>query len=199
VKTCKICKETEEVAEFVGRRRRCKSCHAKIKAKYYQENKVKIAKQTSDYRKKNKEKITKYDLQRYQENKSRVIKRNCDYARIRKLSDPLFKLKNNLRALIYVVITKRKFIKNANTFEILGGTLEEIISHLGPKPEGNYHIDHICPCAQAQNEEELIKLQHYSNLRWLEANTNLSKSSKPTPEGEAKCLELLNREWRLVC
>ena len=63
------------------------------------------------------------------------------------------------------------------------------------KPEGNIHLDHICPCAQAQNEEELIKLQHYSNFQWLPAEDNLKKYDSKTPDAEQKCIELLNREW----
>jgi len=67
---------------------------------------------------------------------------------------------------------------------------------LGPKPEGDYHLDHICPCAQAQNEEELIKLQHYSNFRWLPAKENLIKSSNRVPEAEEMCKTLLGRDWK---
>jgi hypothetical protein len=70
--------------------------------------------------------------------------------------------------------------------------------HLGPKPIGKVHLDHICPCAQAKNQEELIKLQHYSNFRWLSAEENLSKSDNWTLEAEQKCRELLDRDWIFV-
>jgi hypothetical protein len=70
------------------------------------------------------------------------------------------------------------------------------MTHLGPKPEGDYHLDHICCCAQARNEEELIKLQNYTNLRWMSAKENLSKGDNWTEEGAALCLKLLGREWK---
>ena len=54
--------------------------------------------------------------------------------------------------------------------------------------------DHICPCAQAETEEELIKLQHYLNIRPYK--DNLVKSDNKTPEGDDMCRLLLGREWK---
>ena len=72
---------------------------------------------------------------------------------------------------------------------------EEFLIYVGPKPEGGYDLDHICPCAQSNSEEELIKLQHYSNFQWLLEKENEIKSDKWTPKGEELCRKLLNREW----
>jgi hypothetical protein len=43
---------------------------------------------------------------------------------------------------------------------------------------GEWHIDHIIPCASAKTEEELIKLFHYENLQPLWAIDNLKKGAK---------------------
>jgi hypothetical protein len=41
---------------------------------------------------------------------------------------------------------------------------------------GEWHIDHIVPCAQARDNDELLKLQHYTNLQPLWASDNFSKN-----------------------
>jgi hypothetical protein len=41
-----------------------------------------------------------------------------------------------------------------------------------------WHIDHIIPLALAKNEDQLIKLNHYTNLRPLWAKDNLVKSAR---------------------
>ena len=41
-----------------------------------------------------------------------------------------------------------------------------------------WHIDHIIPISSANNEEELIKLCHYTNLQPLWAVDNFKKGSK---------------------
>ena len=93
---------------------------------------------------------------------------------------------------------RQGFSKKSKTASLLGCSFEELQIHLGLKQECNYELDHICPCAQAQNEEELIKLQHYSNFRWLSAEENGAngKWNKWTPEGEELCRKLLGREWK---
>jgi hypothetical protein len=43
---------------------------------------------------------------------------------------------------------------------------------------GEWHIDHIKPCALATSPEELAALFHYTNLQPLWASENLSKGRK---------------------
>ena len=42
----------------------------------------------------------------------------------------------------------------------------------------NVHIDHIIPISTAESEEEIIKLNHYTNLQLLKAEDNIQKSNK---------------------
>ena len=110
-------------------------------------------------------------------------------------TDPLFKTTHNLRSLIRYSLKRGGYTKRAKTIKILGADFETVQHHLGPVPTYEYHIDHICPVSQAQNEEESLKLCHYTNLRYLSAEENLQKSDKKTPEAEAMCRQLLGREW----
>jgi hypothetical protein len=41
-----------------------------------------------------------------------------------------------------------------------------------------WHVDHIVPLATAKNEQDVIALNHFSNLRPLWAKENLQKGSK---------------------
>jgi hypothetical protein len=43
-----------------------------------------------------------------------------------------------------------------------------------------WHIDHIVPLATAKCEEDVIKLNHFTNLRPLWAADNLKKNSNRT-------------------
>ena len=47
--------------------------------------------------------------------------------------------------------------------------------------QGEWHFDHIIPISSAQTEEEVIKLNHYTNFQPLWAEDNLRKSNKIEP------------------
>lgn len=89
----------------------------------------------------------------------------------------------NLRNLIGQSIRKRGFTKKSKTQEILGCSFEDFKSYIESKFEpwmnwnnrGKYNgelnygwdIDHIIPLSSAKTEEEIIKLNHYTNLQPL--------------------------------
>ena len=43
---------------------------------------------------------------------------------------------------------------------------------------GDLHIDYVVPISLAETEEEILLLNHYSNLQLLKANENLAKSNR---------------------
>jgi hypothetical protein len=120
-------------------------------------------------------------------------------------TDAKYRLKLQTRSLIYTALKKNNISKKEGTEKMLGCSIEEFKAYLESlfQPgmswdnmgRAGWHIDHICPCSQAQNEEELIKLQHYTNLQPLFENDNLAKFNHRTPNGEYMCKTLLNRDW----
>jgi len=102
--------------------------------------------------------------------------------------DPIYKFSLNVRSNILMSFKrgKNKFKKNAKTEIILGCTIEEFRNYIESKfskgmsleNHGKWHLDHIIPLASANTEEDIIKLNHYTNFQPLWAFDNLSKGCK---------------------
>jgi hypothetical protein len=155
-----------------------------------EDNKEKINEYLREWRKLNKEKLKQYSKKSKETNK-RYITNNLDkvrerrnkYFRERKNNDPLFKLSCNLRTLIGVSLINYGYSKNTKSYEILGISFDELLLYFEGlfenwmswdnygKYNGEYNygwdIDHKIPLSSAKNEEEIIKLNHYTNLQPL--------------------------------
>ena len=78
------------------------------------------------------------------------------------------------------------YAKSSKTTAILGCDWKTLKLHIERQFTKNmtwenrseWHIDHIVPLASANTEEELIALNHYTNLRPMWAEDNLSKGAK---------------------
>jgi hypothetical protein len=129
---------------------------------------------------KRKEYLKKYNRSKH----GRKIKSN--YAQLKRLSDPMFAMANRLRHRIWKVIHNKGYSKTSKTSEMLGCDWNHLMAHLEAKfVDGMtwdnrhlWHIDHITPLASATSEEELIKLNHYTNLQPLWAEDNLRKGNR---------------------
>ena len=129
-----------------------------------------------------------YKRNYYEANKEQIIEYDRNYQRNRRADEPLFKLKCDIRNLINCAFKNQGFKKNTKTATILGCDFETLEAHLiqtaknnyGGKyfPNRPYHIDHIIPVATATTEEELLKLNHYSNLQLLYPQHNRAKSDQ---------------------
>lgn len=136
------------------------------------------------YRQYHKEYFKSYQKE-YRSQESFKKQRNLAEKELRKKS-PLFAIKNNLRRRINSILNGKK--KSKSTEKLLGCSYKEFIIYLEQQfTDGmnweNYglfgwHIDHIVPLSSAQNQEQLEKLCHYTNLQPLWAKDNLSKGSK---------------------
>ena len=111
-----------------------------------------------------------------------------NYKKSRILNDPLYKLKIDSRNLIANSIRRNGYKKNSKACEILGCSFEKFKQHLESlfepwmnwenyglyNGELNYgwDIDHIIPNSSALTEDEVIKLNHYTNLQPLCSKVN---------------------------
>lgn len=147
---------------------------------YREGNKERINEYNKIYREENKEKLKEYKII----NKERLKDYNIEYHKNRLKTDSLFRLKSILRKRICSIF-KKKIIK---TEEIIGCSFEDFKSHLECQFQdwmswenyGRYNgelnygwdIDHKIPLSSALNEEEVLKLNHYTNLQPLCSKVN---------------------------
>lgn len=158
-RVCNFCKINKSLSEFYDNyKTKCKVCK-----KEYEKN----------YRQVNREKC----------NKDRRL-----YKAKRLKEDSLYALKNSLRKLINESLKRQGYSKKTKAYKYLGASYETVHAHLmnsfverygrNPLKDDDLHIDHIKPCALSKNEEEMIALQHYTNLQWLLAKDNRDKGMK---------------------
>lgn len=162
--------------------------------KYKEDNKEHVIEYDRKYKKDNKEDISKkrkeYDKKYFilnkEKNRNKVREYQREYNRKRKLNDPLYKLTKDLRVLICKSISNQGYSKKSKTNEILGCSFEEFKIYIENKflegmswdNRNKWHIDHIFPVSLAKNEEDLYKLNHYTNLQPLWAFDNISKGNR---------------------
>jgi hypothetical protein len=156
------------------------------------------------WREKNPDKINQYNKSKYHENpehsKLRVKewkslnyeyckKYSRDYINKRLNEDFIFKIKHNTRTLVrgsFKRSSRNKYVKSNKTEEILCCDMDFFIKHISNlfvdgmslENHGEWHLDHIIPLASANTEDEIIKLNHYTNFQPLWAADNMSKGKK---------------------
>ena len=162
-----------------------------IKKEWNKNNKEIIKEYNKNYKEINKEKIKEYQKEYNKEYKNRNRKKLSEKCKIRRQTDSLYKLRGYIGNMINKLLKSKKFRKKSKNEIILGCTYQEFKSYIESKFEdwmnwdnyGNpkdgifelnksWDIDHIIPTASALNEEEIIKLNHYTNLQPLCSYTN---------------------------
>ena len=152
----------------------------KIRCKNYQDNnKEKITKANKEWRANNLDYVKSYQKEYKKRNK--LIRNQKE--KERKSLDPTYKLKHNIRGLVYKSLKRNNYSKQTKTYEILGCDYSNFKEYLESKFESwmsweNYglyngelnfgwDIDHIKPLITGFTEEDIIKLNHYTNLQPL--------------------------------
>jgi hypothetical protein len=174
LKECILCNIKKEEDEFVFRtdtnkyRTVCKECNKILKRKY----------------RNNKERNRTDQKKYYLNNKEKVLTRVKNY-KLKMKDDPNYKLIRSLRRRMYNFFKGNIFSKKS-TIELIGCNQTDLKKHIESLfTEGmnwnNYgyygwHIDHKIALSNAQTNEEIYKLCHYTNLQPLWCKDNLSKN-----------------------
>ena len=208
-KTCNICQETKDESLFKKNKNKCLICNKKYMDQYRIDNiensikyrnehkeetkarKLKNKEKSKEYAKvyniKNKDKAKEYNIK----NKERILKNANIYSNNRRKNDPMYKAKSYLSSLIRNSFKRGYTTKSKKTLEILGCTFEEFRIYMETKFDEHmtwenygpyWSIDHIKPVSLAKDIEEMIKLNHYTNLQPMEKIANIRKGNKYTED-----------------
>ncbi len=194
MKECRKCKQEKELNNFGidkkqcdGFNRVCKQCRQSFSKEHskrlYEKNKIWNQNNVDKRKEYLKEYAKEYRKEYYYNNKEKTLLTNNTYRNKRKQSDPLFKLSVSLRSMISTTIKKNGYKKLSKTELILDCSFDFLKQHLESQfqhwmswdnyglynGELNYgwDIDHIVPLSSALNENDLLRLNHYSNLKPL--------------------------------
>jgi|LakMenE01Jun11ns_1017448.scaffolds.fasta_scaffold9482727_1 hypothetical protein len=171
MKICKKCGIEKNFNDFYKHKAVCKGCYLSQTKIYRETNHVNVREQAkAKYQNRDKEKHKKHKR---------------DWACNRRKNDPLFGLRSSVSGSI------RRFLLNKNgqlSEKFLGCSFIELKLYLESKFESwmtwknrglyngefNYgwDIDHIIPISSAKTEEEIIKLNHFTNLQPLCSKIN---------------------------
>lgn len=127
-----------------------------------------------------------YDMEYRKRNAKKIDARVYEWRKDKKNREPLFRFKEQLKCRMYSAFKALGEKKPARSMEMLGGTLEEIRTHIETRftngmtweNYGKWHADHVIPLSSAKTEKEMVKLCHYMNLQPLWAIDNLRKGKK---------------------
>lgn len=171
---------------------------AKEYQKQYQEgNKVHIR----TLQAKSKKKRGVYRTDAYRERRKRWEKTpnrkayQTEYRKRKALTDPIYREIKIIRSRLGKSFSDCGLKKDSNTEAILGippKQLAELFkklcteSGLDFENRDTWHIDHIVPVALAETVDDVIKLNHYTNLRPLAAEENMRKQDSLVEDYEER-------------
>lgn len=172
-----------------------------------------IAKHHKEYAAKHKDRIIAYRKAYYQKNKQAIDAKNKQYLKdnpdtkkkimlnCRLNMSALTRFGNRVRNLIKESFRSRGFRKSGKSASILGCDVEffrswiasQFLPGMSYENHGDWHIDHYIPISFAKTEEEVIILNHYSNLRPIWGRDNLKKRNTLPEDFVDRWAELCKR------
>ena len=208
VKVCSKCKTEKDIVAYNngkgrhGKRPECRECQAKVSVLYRAANAEVISSRGKSFRNKNPEYNTAYSkewVKTHRQNCCEATARwrkanpgaGAVYMANRRKTDPIFRLKQNLRGRLRDALNSSKY-KLGSAVKDLGCTVQHLKLHLelfwdegmswenyGNK-DGQWSIDHIIPLSSfdLSNREQLLQAVHYTNLQPLWHVDNVAKGDK---------------------
>lgn len=172
-KTCSKCGQDKPLSEFSinksnkdGHQSKCKDC---------------VKEYNSRYKKENKSVIKEYRKNYYTMNRENEINNAIEYRKKRFIDDPITRFKHNVSSRIRQSINRKGYSKKSYTESIIGCDYNYFIKHIESQftedmSWNNYgtewDIDHIIPISSANSEDEVMRLNHYTNLQPLNSYYN---------------------------
>lgn len=190
---CKNCQIQHPIDYFISKNksnkdifhRVCKECRYERNRKRYWDNIEDSRKYFRDRAAKTYQKHKSVISERASQSTAKEKKRqyNREYTAQRRTEDQVYKLKMNIRNLIKFCFRKKNHIKKSKTVNILGCSIENFKHHIESQfeewmnwdnyglfngiPGHGWDIDHIIPIVTAKTTEDIITLNHFTNLRPL--------------------------------
>lgn len=206
---CKECGKEKEFQHFylridsLPRHYKCKECTCLDKAndrllnieKYREIDKHRWATQRDQraasnkkHRTKNKEILAAKQKAWVAKNHESKNRKDVERNALRKSIDPIYAMRRRIKDLIAIKIRNGGYTKKSRTQEILGCDWDFFKTHIerqfvrGMTWENRsaWHLDHLVPMATAQTEQDILALNHFTNLRPMWAKDNLSKGAQIT-------------------
>ena len=132
--------------------------------------------------------------EQYKESNRRYKSENrqkcADYERNKRHSDPVYRFRTSVRYLIWRYARKKGYKGSKQVWEMVGCDFDSFLAYIqGQFEEGmtleNYghgvgcwNIDHIVPIRTATTDEDIERLNHYTNLRPMWASENYQRPRK---------------------
>ena len=145
--------------------------YKELKNRYVSSHQDQIKESNKRYREENKQKRT-------------------DYERIKRRTDPVYRFRTSFRCLITSYLRKKGYKGSKTVWEIVGCDFETFLEYIKSQfDEGmtleNYghkgecwNIDHKIHICTAQTDDDLERLNHYTNLRPMWASDNYKRPRK---------------------
>ena len=165
----------------------CKNCLSEYSKKYKKLHSNRNTLNKKKWYQANKDKVLQYQRRYYKENQQHIINRVIAYRQGRLQSDPIFKLRKNVRHRLSKILKTKV---SAAAFGFMGCSVEELKKYLESKFQSgmswdNYgyygwHVDHIKSLSSFDltDDKQLKQACHYTNLQPLWAKDNLRKNNK---------------------
>lgn len=200
IKNRNLCKNCMKIYKKTYRENNINSIKEKSK-NYYLSNKEQICERQranyssnrdykleyqKEYAELNRDKISNYKKEYTEKNKDKISKYKTEYQNRRRKNDPIFKLKYVISRAIRNSLRVKGLSKSKKSMDILGCSIIFFKNYIEDKftSEMNWDnygiiwdIDHIIPLSTAFTEEDVVKLNHYTNLQPLNSyiNRNIKK------------------------